>query len=56
VGGEARLGKRVGLSLELKWTEPEFDVKPLAPAWVSPGYQGYLSLLIGINVYLGGVK
>jgi hypothetical protein len=56
VGGEARLGKRLGLSLELKWIEPEYNVLPLAPAWVGIANQGYLSILLGINVYLGDVK
>jgi hypothetical protein len=55
IGGEARIG-RVGLALEAKWIAPGYPVAPLAPAWVSPSSQGYLSVLLGVNVYLGGVK
>lgn len=55
VGGEARVG-RVGLALELKWVNADYDVAPLAPDWVSPASHGYLSLLVGINVYFGKVK
>jgi hypothetical protein len=54
VGGEARIG-RVGLTLELKWLSPAYDTEPVAPDWVSPDSHGYLSLLIGVNVYLGKV-
>jgi hypothetical protein len=54
-GGEARIG-RVGISLELKWIAPHRNVAFAAPAWVSPSSQGYLSLLLGLNVYLGKVK
>jgi hypothetical protein len=54
IGGEARLGKRVGLALELKYINPDINTQILAPTW-QPG-QGYLSLIIGLNVYLGGVK
>lgn len=56
IGGEARLGRRVGLALEAKWISPEYNVDPVAPAWVSPSSQGYLSVLLGVNIYLGGVK
>ncbi len=56
VGGEVRAGKRVGLALELKWLAPQTNVAFAAPEWVSPGSQGYFSLLIGINVYIGTVK
>jgi hypothetical protein len=56
VGGEVRAGKRVGLALELKWLAPQSNVAFAAPEWVSPGSQGYFSLLIGINVYIGDVK
>lgn len=55
VGGEARLGRRVGLALEAKWLAPYYDVAPLAPAWVSPGSHGYLSVLLGLAIYLGDV-
>jgi hypothetical protein len=55
-GAEARLGKRTGLSLEVKWLSPWYDVRPLAPTWVSPGDRGYLSLLLGCNVYWGNVR
>jgi hypothetical protein len=56
IGGEARVGKRVGLSLEVKWIDPEYPTRLAAPTWVAPGGQGYLSLLLGINVYIGSVK
>jgi hypothetical protein len=56
VGGQARLGQRVGLSLELKWLVPQYDVGPLAPAWISPGSHGYLSVLVGLNLYFGDVR
>jgi hypothetical protein len=56
VGGEVRVGRRAGLVLEAQWLSPWYDVRPLAPTWISPGDQGYLSILLGCNVYLGGVK
>jgi hypothetical protein len=55
VGGEARIG-RVGIALEGKWIAPYYDTTPTAPAWVSPGGHGYASLLLGVNVYFGGVE
>ena len=55
LGAEARLGHRVGLTLEAKWLAPYYDVAPLAPTWVSPGSHGYLSVLLGVNAYLGDV-
>jgi hypothetical protein len=55
LGGEVKVG-RVGLSLELKWIAPQYESNWAAPAWVGIGGYGYLSLLIGINVYLGKVK
>jgi hypothetical protein len=54
-GGELKFG-RVGLALELKWIAPQYNVAFTAPEWVSPGSQGFLSLLIGLNVYIGDVK
>lgn len=56
VGGELRVGRRVGLTLEAKWIAPDFDSTPPAPAWIAPAGQGYLSLLLGLNVYFGGVR
>jgi hypothetical protein len=56
LGGEARVSKRVGLALEVKWLEPHVDVRPLAPTWLSPGSQGYVSLLLGVNIYFGDVR
>jgi hypothetical protein len=55
-GAEARLGARTALAIEVKWLSPWYDVRPLAPTWVSPGERGYLSLLVGCNVYWGGVR
>jgi hypothetical protein len=55
-GAEARLGRRTGLVLELKWLAPWYDVKPLAATWVSPGDRGYLAVLIGCNIYWGDVR
>lgn len=55
IGGEARAG-RLGIVAELKWLSPWYDVKPLAPTWVSPGDHGYVALLVGCNVYWGDVK
>ncbi len=52
VGAELRTG-HFGLALEMKWLAPNYDVAPLAPAWVSPANQGYLSVLLGVNYYLG---
>lgn len=56
VGGELRVGRRVGLTLEAKWIAPDFDTRPPAPAWIAPGGQGYLSVLLGLNVYFGDVR
>lgn len=56
IGGELRVGRRVGLTLEAKWIAPDFDSTPPAPAWIAPAGQGYLSLLLGLNVYFGGVR
>ena len=55
-GGEARLGRRLGLALEAKWLAPYYDVAPLAPSWVSPGSHGYFSVLLGFAIYLGDVS
>ena len=55
LGGEARLGRRLGLAREMKWLAPYYDVGPLAPSWVSPGSHGYFSVLLGFTVYLGDV-
>jgi len=55
-GGEARLSRRIGVALEAKWLAPYYDVAPLAPSWVSPGSHGYLSVLLGLAVYLGDVR
>jgi hypothetical protein len=55
VGGEARIG-RVGVSLEVKWLAPNYDVTPTAPEWLSPGGRGYFSVLLGASYYLGEVK
>src|SRR6478736_1050061 len=54
VGGELRVGKRVGLTLEAKYLAPNYETRLLAPAWVAPGGWGYLSILVGVNVYFGG--
>jgi hypothetical protein len=56
VGGELRLGRRVGLSLEAKWLAPYYDTTPTAPVWISPGGYGYVSVLLGFNLYLGSVR
>lgn len=56
VGGELRVGRRVGLVLEAKYLAPNYDTGILAPAWVAPGGYGYLSVLLGVNVYFGGVR
>ena len=56
VGGELRVGRRVGLSLEAKYLAPNYNPRLLAPAWVAPAGWGYLSILLGVNVYFGGVK
>ncbi len=56
VGGELRAGKRVGLSLEVKYLAPNYDTGRLAPTWIAPGGYGYLSVLLGVNVYFGGVR
>jgi hypothetical protein len=55
-GGELRVGRRAGLVLEAKWLSPWYDVGPLAPTWVSPGNHGYLSVLLGCNIYWGDVQ
>ena len=54
-GGELRVGRRAGLVVEAKWLSPWYDVRPLAPTWVSPDDHGYLSLLLGCNIYWGDV-
>ena len=56
VGGELRVGRRVGLSLEAKYLAPNYETGILAPTWVAPGGWGYLSILLGVNVYFGGVR
>jgi hypothetical protein len=55
-GGELRVGRRVGLSLEVKWIAPYYDTTPVAPVWISPGSYGYVSVLLGINIYFGSVR
>jgi len=55
-GGELRVGRRVGLSLEAKYLVPNYETSLAAPAWVAPGGWGYVSVLLGLNVYFGGVK
>lgn len=55
-GAEVRIGRRAGLVLELKWLSPWYDVKPLAPTWVSPSDHGYLAVLLGCNIYWGDVR
>ena len=56
VGGELRVGKRVGLMLEAKYLAPNYNTDLLAPAWIAPGGYGYVSILLGVNVYFGGVR
>jgi hypothetical protein len=56
VGGELRVGRRAGLVLEAKWLSAWYDVAPLAPTWISPGDRGYLSIVLGCNVYFGDVR
>jgi hypothetical protein len=56
VGGEVRVSRRVGLSLEAKYLAPQYNTGILAPAWVAPGGYGYVSVLLGVNVYFGGVR
>src|SRR3954468_15742120 len=56
VGGELRASRRVGLTLEVKYLAPNYETRILAPAWVAPGGFGYLSILLGVNVYFGGVR
>jgi hypothetical protein len=46
----------MGVSLEAKWLAPNYDVTPTAPAWLSPGGHGYLSVLVGVSTYIGGVE
>ena len=48
--------RRVGLALEAKYLAPNYDTGILAPAWVAPGGYGYVSVLLGVNVYFGGVR
>ena len=55
-GAELRVGRRTGLVVEAKWLSPWYDVRPLAPTWISPGDHGYLSILLGCNVYWGDVR
>jgi hypothetical protein len=50
VGGAWRWGA-LGLGLELKWLAPYYDVEPVAPAWISPGDRGFLSVLIGVSYH-----
>jgi hypothetical protein len=47
-GAELRLG-RLGLSVELKWLAPWYDVEPTAPRWLSPAHHGFLSVLLGVR-------
>src|SRR5262249_19203977 len=56
IGGELRVGRRLGLVLEGKWLAPSYETRILAPEWVSPGGYGYFSVLLGVNVYFGGVR
>jgi hypothetical protein len=46
--GTARFG------LEVKWLAPQYDVAPAAPAWISPGHHGYLSVVLGFGYRFGG--
>jgi hypothetical protein len=50
IGGEYRHG-RLGFGLELKWLAPYYDVEPTAPRWISPGEQGFLSVIIGFQYH-----
>ena len=56
VGGELRVGLRSGLALEVKWLSPWYDVLPLSATWISPGDRGYISVLLGYNLYWGDVR
>ncbi len=56
VGGELRVGRRLGLALEAKWLAPNYNTHILAPSWIAPGGYGYVSVLLGVNVYFGGVR
>jgi hypothetical protein len=56
LGAEVRVGRRADLVIEAKWLSPWYDVRPLAPTWVSPGDHGYLSILLGYNLYWGDVR
>lgn len=56
IGGELRVGRRVGLTLEAKYLAPNYNTGILAPAWIAPGGYGYVSILLGVNVYFGGVR
>jgi hypothetical protein len=50
LGGELRVGKRVGLALEGKWIAPYHDTTAAIPFWTAPGNQGAVSVLLGVNV------
>ena len=56
VGGELRVSHRVGLMLEAKYLAPNYDTGILAPAWAAPGGYGYVSILLGVNVYFGAAS
>ncbi len=56
LGAEARLGKRIGVSLEAKYLAPWYDTYPNGPNWVAPGSHGFFSLLLGTNIYFGDVQ
>jgi hypothetical protein len=55
-GGQLRVGRAWALALEAKWLAPWYDVAPLAPTWISPASHGYLSVLLGVSRYFGGVR
>ncbi len=56
LGAEVRVGKRVGIALEAKYLSPWYDTNPNGPNWISPGGYGFVSALLGVNVYMGDVK
>jgi hypothetical protein len=56
LGAEARVSKRLGLTLEAKYLAPWYDTNPNPPEWFSPGGFGFISALLGANVYFGDVK
>jgi len=56
LGGELRVGRRVGLSLEAKWIAPYYDTTFAIPFWTAPANHGYVSVLLGVNVYLGRMR